>query len=270
MEEFYFSEEDEVLLDKEWKIIKNYKTLPYMLFHSLTNIFPMIKYEEELEHINDYVYHNQKNLNNILTDKKYKTEEAKNSDIDSEYYGETIMFSEEDEATWEWLIETINKCNNIVLFLSFIEGALKEIYDWFSERKKYKGRNKPRGTSNIEYYIKEIGKCCNYDLHCKLYRELEIIKIAKRIRNVFVHEWDAYYNEKNRIIFDNTLKNFKIIKLIDSISKILYFCEYAGVKGEILEKEDNNIRRFFTMARIERIKEEFNDPKIIDIIDNII
>lgn len=49
MENFYFSEDDEVLLDKEWEVIENYKKLPYMLFYSLTAIFPMVKYEEELK-----------------------------------------------------------------------------------------------------------------------------------------------------------------------------------------------------------------------------
>lgn len=254
MEKFYFSKDDEVLLDEDWRIIENYKKLPYILFHSLTNIFPMVKYEEELEHVNDYIYHNQINLNNILNNMKFKVNEAKKADITTEYYGENIMFREADEATWEWLIDTITKCNNIVLLLSFIEGALKEIYDWFSEEKKYIGRIKKRGTSNIDYYIKEIGSCCNYDLYLKLEEELQIIRIAKKIRNIFVHEWDAYYNEKNRVILDNTLKNFKIINLIDSISKILYFCEYAGVEGKILEKEENDIRKFFTIARIERIK----------------
>lgn len=270
MEKFYFSEDDNIVLDKNWKVIENYKKHPYMLFYSLTNVFPMIKYEEELGHINDYIYHNNKNFNKILEEMNNKVDEAKNASPRGEYYGENIMFREADQATWEWLVEKVNKCSNIVLFLSFLEGALKEIYDWFSEEKNYKGCNKKREMSDIQYYIEEIGKCCNYDLYNNLEEELETIVTAKRIRNIFVHEWDAYYNKKSNIILDKELNNFKIIKLIDSISKILYLCEYAGLKGNILKKEDNDIRRCFTMERIERIKNEFECPKIMNIIDDYI
>lgn len=267
MESFYFSKDDEVLLDEDYKVVENYKELPYMLFYSLTSVFPMAKYEEELKEINDYIYHNQINLNRILGDMKSKKEEAKNSDRHAEYYGEILMFSEAEEATWEWLIETVNKCNNIVLFLSFIEGALKEICNWFSERTKYTTKNKAREISNIEYYVMEIGNCCNYDIYSKLKTELEIIRIAKKVRNIFVHEWDAYYNEKNRVFFDNTLETLKITELIDAISKILYFCEIAGIEGKVLEKENNDIGKAFTMMRIDRIKKEFSNCQIIDIID---
>lgn len=266
MENFYFSEDDEVLLDKEWEVIENYKKLPYMLFYSLTAIFPMVKYEEELKKINDYVYYNQINLNRILEGTKSKEEKAKNTDVHTGYYGETLIVCQEDELTWEWLIETVNKCNNIVLFLSFIEGALKEIYDWFSQNTNI-DQKKAREKGYIEYYIKEIGNCYNEDIYSKLKTELKTIRKAKKVRNIFVHEWDAYYNKRNRVFFENTLDTLKITQLIDAISKILYFCEYAGVKGKFLEKENNDIGKAFIMMRIDRIKEEFSNCQIMDIID---
>lgn len=270
MEDFYFSKDDEVLLDKDWKVVENYKKLPYMLFYSLTGIFPMVKYEEELKNINDYVYHNQINLNSILENLQSKTEQAKNEDTYTEYYDEIIMASESNETNWRWIIKTVNKCNTIVLFLSFIEGALKEICNWFSEHTQYTIQDKARKISNIEYYIKQISNCCNYDILSNIKSELGIVRTSARVRNIFVHEWDAYYNEKNRIFFDNTLKTLKVTKLIDAISQILYFCEYAGVKAKILERENSDIDKAFMMLRIDRIKEEFPNYKITNIIDTYI
>lgn len=260
MENFYLSADDEVLFDEDLNVIENYKKFPYMLFHSLTIIFPMVKYEEELKHINDYVYYNKINLNCILNEMKSKTESAR-------LRGEKIIFRESDEITWKWLIETVDKCNNIVLFLSFIEGALKEICNWFAELINYTPQDKLRGLSNIEYYISEIGNCCNYNISPNIKTELEIIRTAKKVRNIFVHEWDAYYNKQNRILFNNILETFKITDLIDSISKILYFCEYAGLYGNVLEKETNDISKAFIMTRVNRIKEEFPTCKITGIID---
>ena len=197
MEEFYLSEDDEVYYDENFRLIEDYKELPYMLFYSLSDAFLMVKYEDELGNINDYVYFNNLNLCRILDEKKEETNLAKNVDKYIEYYGETIEACESNEITWEWLTKKVNKCNNIVLFLSFIEGALKEILDYYAKEKKYVKQIKDRNLSNIEYYINQIGNCTKYDIKSKLEDELEIINVARRIRNIFVHEWNSYYNKNN-------------------------------------------------------------------------
>ena len=105
------------------------------------------------------------------------------------------------------------------------------------------------------------------DIKSKLEDELEIINVARRIRNIFVHEWNSYYNKNNNEILEKELTKFKITNLINAISKILYFCEYAGVKGRIIRLNNNEIAQSFVLDRIDRIKNEFKDPDILNIVE---
>lgn len=261
MDEFYLSEDDEILLDEEWNVIENDKKLPYMLFDTISGVFPMERYKEDLRHINDYIFYNNENLANILKKKEESIQEAKNTDVYGEYRGEAIMARESEKIAWEFIIKETNKCNNIVLFLSFLEGVLKEILEWFAEEKKYTIKNKKRSEYKIIYYLREISTCCSCDLIEKLKKELEIINDARTIRNIFVHEWDAYYNRENNVILDEKLEKFKITNLIDTISRIIYMCEYAGIKSGVLGIEDNPIGRYLTMERIERINKYIKDDE---------
>lgn len=261
MDEFYLSEDDEILLDEEWNVIENDKKLPYMLFDTISGVFPMERYKEDLRHINDYIFYNNENLTNILKKKEESIQEAKNTDVYGEYRGEAIMARESEKIAWEFIIKETNKCNNIVLFLSFLEGVLKEILEWFAEEKKYTIKNKKRSEYKIIYYLREISSCCNYDLIEKLKKELKIINDARTIRNIFVHEWDAYYNRENNVLLDEKLEEFRIVNLIDTISRIIYMCEYAGIKSGVLGIEDNPIGRYLTMERIERINKYIKDDE---------
>ena len=128
----------------------------------------MERYKEDLKYMNDYIYYNSENLSKILIEKEKDLQKAKNTDIYGEYRGEAIMAKESEKIAWEFIISRTNKCNNIVLFLSFLEGVLKEIIEWFAKEKKYKIKNKDRSESNILYYLKELSNCCNYELTKRL------------------------------------------------------------------------------------------------------
>lgn len=211
------------------------ENIPYQLFVTNTGMFPFVKYEKHMAHLNDFIYYNNQSLYTILEEKYGDCKELSTSDYGSPFSFEEIEFRSGDYLSWQWLVEEVNKCNNIVLLLSFLEGTLKEIFDWYCEETKYMSDKKKKVIGKIEYYICAIADCCQFSIHCNLQHEFEIIEKAKEIRNIFVHEWDAYYHEKHFEVLRNELKKFKITLLIDAISKIIGACEKAGIDFGILK-----------------------------------
>lgn len=199
---------------------------PYKLFETKSARFPFVKYEEHLSDINDFIYFNNNNIYNklkILEENNNITlNDSKNKDILS---FDDYVLANEEYLSWEYLTEEVNKCSNIVLLLAFLEGTLKEIYEL--EENENKDKFKSKGTSKIDFYISKISSLYDYNIKEKIDSDLKIINKAKIIRNIYIHEWDAYYNVKHNEILDKDLKKFKVSHLINSISNIIEECENA-------------------------------------------
>lgn len=225
MENLYSSIEIRYIRNNDFKY-------PYKLFETKSVRFPFVKYEEHLSSINDYIYFNNNNIYNKLEilEEKYnilpndsRNKETLSLDGKSEKYIYFDDYDIEDEEylSWKYLTEEVNKCSNIVLLLAFLEGTLKEIYELEENKDKFKSK----GTSKIDFYISGISSLYNYNIKEKIESDLEIINQAKIIRNIYIHEWDAYYNTEHNEILDKDLKKFKISLLINSISNIIEECE---------------------------------------------
>ena len=198
---------------------------PYKLFETKSARFPFVKYEEHLSYINDFIYFNNNNIYNKLKILKEKYNIPTNNSKNNEEY---VLFDDyaignEEYLSWEYLTEEVNKCSNIVLLLAFLEGTLKEIYELEENKEKFKSK----GTSKIDFYISKISSLYDYNIKEKIDSDLKIINQAKIIRNIYIHEWDAYYNVKHNEILDKNLKKFKVSLLINSISNIIEECENA-------------------------------------------
>lgn len=232
MEKLYLSIEKELYLENE-KLIPFRTTYPYKLFETKSNLWLYCKYQEELANVNDYIYHNNDYLAKKIKELKENLRKIKKSPDTYKIYDfevdDEFLFSEE-LMTWEYLLEKVNKCSNVILLLSLLEGILKEILEFYSKEKKYILEKRKKSENKSEYYLKQISRCCNYDL--KLTNSTKkIFDDAKKIRNLFTHEWNIETKEEQK-----RLQSFKISNLINTLSNILEKCEQAGIEAKIIEK----------------------------------
>lgn len=216
----------EVYFDKEGlyespEIYKD-KQIPYLLFSSISTVYPFVKFEEELAEINDYclfiLCQIENKLKTIIKDsdgrfnlvKGYKREKEHTAEEIEDLFDPAYMFS--PVIIWEKLSRDINKCTLLLLILSYLESSLNEIAKWFCEESSIILGRKGRGNNEISFYLEKIGECCNCNLIKVLENELVYLNEIRKIRNQFVHrEWDQVEEHYDKFCLSDV---FNVVSII--------------------------------------------------------
>ena len=211
--------------------------LPYSLFCSISSVFPFVKYEQELEEINDYCFfilsHLEDKIKTLISDSDVSFELIKGGRPQREYTKEELkdlfnpayMFS--PVLTWERLSRDVNKCTLLLLILSYLESSLNEIAKWFCEERSIALGKKEKGVSEIAFYLKKIGQCCKCDLEKTLENELAYLSRGRKIRNQFVHRgWS---------MTEEDYDEFRLCEVIDAAAKIFAGTEKAACDAGIIQ-----------------------------------
>ena len=190
----------------------------YNLFFSKTNVYPIVKYEKQLQQINDYCYMTMKSF-------EYKIDElghfASNlSDMQYEFEEFTI-------GSWKDLSDDISRCTLLMLLLSYLESSLHEIAKWFCDKKSVIFIEHSK-TNNIKHFLEIIGRCCGNDIIVALPYEMNILNGAISVRNKFVHKpWDSQFNRD---------KMFDLCKIINTLAEIFATVETRAIAACILKE----------------------------------
>jgi len=210
----------------------------YELYESISNVYPFVKFEEELRNINDYCYFVTKQITDKIKElveksdcrfefvqKKRDIEEIDEWDLEE---ATDPAFSNTGVLRWESILNNINKPSMLLILLSYLESSLDEIVNWFYEKQKIPIGKKERKISKIEFYIIKIGECCHCNLVEELSVEIRYLKKVKEIRNKIVHkEWDQI--EK----FDD---RFYLSDVINMLSVFFRKIERAACDAKIIKE----------------------------------
>ena len=115
--------------------------------------------------------------------------------------------------------------------LSFFEGVLKDITNTFFEKLKIENRMK---LQNIEECFKVLEHYDKNNLLKSVEKDRRIIKQAKKIRNMFVHEnWMSIKNNVQDLKIRRELNKISIIDLINAITNVLKIIEMVGIENQV-------------------------------------
>lgn len=115
--------------------------------------------------------------------------------------------------------------------LSFFEGVLKDITNTFFEKLKIEKRMK---LQNIEECFKVLEHYDKNNLLKSVEKDRRIIKQAKKIRNMFVHEnWMSIKNNVQDLKIRRELNKISIIDLINAITNVLKIIEMVGIENQV-------------------------------------
>jgi hypothetical protein len=199
----------------------------YDLFAS-KGIYPFVKYEKELELLNEYCFNTIEIFSKKLKDSKQKLEMQKLEKVEplTEGYGHFSSYEYEESLQgilWDmqWLFDTVTAAQLIILLYSFFETRIREIYTWFVKDKIIKDAIYNKKTAKIDMYLKSFQTTSCHQI--ELVDLIMFFKPVREIRNLFVHEqWDdlAQY-----------LSKIKLYEIIGKISTALYVIEDIYMKN---------------------------------------
>ncbi len=215
-----------------------YNEIPYKIFHTITRDDKMDGYSRQFYALNDYAYFVTENVNNVTIgiDNVMKEIEnwLQNPDLDEETIDDfvTIYLGEqEDRNLWLPLVEQISINTIIMCLISFYEGVLKEITCNFIEKIEIRNLANPQ---RIDECLKVLQYYDRNDLLKNIENDNQIIKRAKKIRNMFVHEqWMTIKNNVWDFKTRKGLNKLSIVDLINAITNILETIEMIGIENQV-------------------------------------
>lgn len=202
---------------------------PYYIFISKSGVYPFVKYEEHCINLNDYSCFVMAGLKNKLqglakfkidgTDVTLREEKIKFT-ADKDKFLNSIKKQDYcwDLLDWEFLTNTVSKCNLLMLWLAFLETGLYELSSWFCEIKNV---NMPKVKGNkVKSYLGILSQCLSVDVLAELKEEIKLYDEIKIIRNKFVHNvWE--FSEKRQ--------EFNLVAVIEMVSKIFKVIEDKAI-----------------------------------------
>lgn len=199
----------------------------YILYESISIVYPFVKFEQQIADINDYCCLVINSLEAQI--KKDKPSSLDNKKID---YSDQLGFLDDDLLNanhisfWEAILRDINKCTMLLLLLSYLESSLNEIANWFCKEKRIPFKN---NNTNVTYSLDKIGQCCGVDLNQALKEELKTYNKVRKIRNEFVHkEWDQLTDRYDR---------FELSEVFNMVSLIIAKIEKKACEAHIIEED---------------------------------
>lgn len=202
---------------------------PYYIFISKSGVYPFVKYEEHCINLNDYSCFVMEGLKNKLHElAKFKIygndvflrEEEIKFTADKDKFLNSIKKQDYcwNLLDWEFLTNTVSKCNLLMLWLAFLETGLYELSSWFCEIKKV---NMPKVKGNkVKSYLEILSQCLSADVFAELKEEIGLYDEVKKIRNKFVHNvWK----------FSKADHNFSLVAVIEMVSKIFKVIEDKAI-----------------------------------------
>ena len=195
-------------------------------------------YSRQFYALNDYAYFVTENVNNIISGIDNEMREIENwlqnPNLDEETIDDFVTLylgKQEDRNLWIPLVEQISINNIIMCLLSFYEGVLKEITYDFIEKIGQENLEKPQRMNQcikvVQYYDRN-------DILKNVENDKLIIKRAKKIRNMFVHEqWMTIKNNVWDFKTRKELNKLSIIDLINAITNILETIEMIGIENQV-------------------------------------
>lgn len=227
MEKLYSSED--LIFDKK---------APYRIFRTITRNEKMNGYSRQFYALNDYAYFISQSVNNRIKGIDDRMQELldwlQNPNLDEETKDDFVTLylgEQEDKNLWIPLVEQISINTIIMCLLSFYEGVLKEITYTFINKLKINTQIK---LDNIDKYLEVIAQYDKNNLLKNVIKDKLIIKSAKKIRNMFVHEqWMTYKNNVWDFKTRKYLNKLTIIDLMNAITNILETIELIGIENKV-------------------------------------
>lgn len=211
---------------------------PYKIFHTITTSNKMDGYSRQFYALNDYAYFITQSVNNRIKgiDDRMKEllEWLQNPDLHEETADDFVTLylgEQEDRNLWIPLVEQISINTIIMCLLSFYEGTLKEITYTFIKKLKIDNQTK---LDNIDVCLEILKHYDKNNLLKNVIKDMSIIKQAKRIRNMFVHE--QWMTNKNNVWDFKTrkgLSKLSVIDLINAITNMLETVEIIGIENQV-------------------------------------
>ena len=186
----------------------------YDLYYCESGRFPMLKFQEEIEDLNQYCYELINTISKKLDHAETKFEKQKNEKtrVYVEDFGlftsyETEMSFQSEVYKWDWLNKTVNASTLTILLYSFIESRMNEVYQMFMEMGLIKKSAAPKNTAKLDVYLKALqstGLCQD-----EIENLISFFKKVRPVRNAFAHnDWDS---------LKSNLSEFKLIEFIEAI-----------------------------------------------------
>ena len=211
---------------------------PYRIFHTVTTSNKMDWYSRQFSALNDYAYFITQSVNNRIKGIDNKMNELlewlQAPDLDEETADDFVdlyLGEQEDKNMWVPLVEQISTNTIIMCLLSFYEGTLKEITYTFIEKLE---RDRTLKLENIDECIKILKHYDKKNLFKNVVKDMTIIRHAKKIRNMFVHE--QWMTNKNNVWDFKTgkdLRKLSIADLINAITNMLETVEMIGIENQV-------------------------------------
>ena len=225
----YFNDENLIDSDKYYHL--NGKA-SYMLFETISAVYPFVKFEGEIRAINDYCVFILDQLKNrlveIAKDSNYVLEftSCKKIARDSIMYFEEVLDYPTPLLTWEILSADINKYTMLLLWLSYLESSLDEIARWFCDVKNISFGHKNKKVTGVIHCLEKISLCCGCNLVKELSKEIIYYNEIRKIRNQFVHrEWEQVSDRDQQ---------FQLDKVVNLVSTIIAATERRAYHAEII------------------------------------